>query len=111
MGYRPYPNAARTRRHVDARHGSRCPRCGHRASVHPYRRGQFVCDRLRDGVPSCRECAARLLSLRNSPLRRLAETTTQVQITMPVMRPVSPSSDLAVRSVMASLRQAFPNRA
>lgn len=64
MGHRPYPNLERARRYVDSRHGSSCPRCGHWASVHPFQDGQFVCSRTLNGLPSCRECAARWSQLR-----------------------------------------------
>lgn len=83
MGHQPYPNAERTRRYVDARHGSSCPRCGHRSSVHPYRKGQFVCTRSRDQMPSCRECVALLVHLENSPLRGLAQSVVRMQLNVP----------------------------
>ena len=110
MGHRPYPNADRTRRYVDARHGSCCPQCGHYASVHPYEHGQFVCSRTRDGLPSCRECSARLMQLRNSPLAGFAKTTTRIHINVPQIAVPSAPSVLAVQSAMASLRQVFPRR-
>jgi transposase-like protein len=111
MGHRPYPNADRARRYVDARHGSSCPRCGHRASVHPYKHGQFVCRRSRDGMPSCRECSARLMRLRAGPLRGLVESGAQLHITMPAIQVMPPSRALAVRSVQELLLQARPRRA
>lgn len=111
MGHRPFPNAERSRRYVDARHGSCCPRCGHYASVHPFQRGQFVCRRTREGMPSCRECAARLMQSKAGPLRGFAENAARVQITMLPMPSLTPSSGLAVRSAMASVKQAFPSRA
>ena len=110
MGHRPYPNADRTRRYVDARHGSSCPRCGHYASVHPYKHGQFVCSGTREGMPSCRECSARLLYLRNGPLAGLAVAPPRINITMPNIRVPSPGSELAVQSMATSIRQAFPRR-
>jgi len=111
MGHRPYPNAERSRRYVDARHGSSCPRCGHYASVHPYKHGQFVCSRTRDGLPSCRECSERFMRLRNGPLAGLAVAAPRVHITMPNIVAPSSASELAVQSVAASLRQAFQRRA
>ncbi len=111
MGHRPYPNADRARRYVDARHGSDCPRCGHHASVHPYRRGQFVCSPSRDGMPSCRECTARLMALREGPLRGFAESTARVHITMPNLRLPTSATGLVVRSVDESLLRAFRHRA
>lgn len=111
MGYRPYPNADRTRRYVDARHGACCPRCGHYASVHPYENGQFVCSRTREGLPSCRDCSARLMQLRNSHLAGFARQATRIHVTVPKVTVPSSASELAVQSVAASLRQAFPNRA
>lgn len=110
MGHRPYPNAERSRRYVDARHGSSCPQCGHYASVHPYKHGQFVCSRTRDGLPSCRECSEHLMRLRNSQLAGLAVAAPRVHITMPNMVMSPPASALAAQSVVASLRQAFPHR-
>lgn len=83
MGHRPYPNADRSRRYVDARHGSSCPRCGHRASVHPYRKGQFECGRSREGLPSCRECAARIMDLRSGPIPALADVAAGFQALRP----------------------------
>ncbi|WP_055694121.1 hypothetical protein [Streptomyces prasinopilosus] len=91
MGHRPYPNADRARRYVDNRHGSSCPRCGHRASVHPYRRGQFECGRSREGMPSCRECAARIMRLRNGPLPALADLAAGFQMVIPPL----PSANIA----------------
>lgn len=104
MGHRPYPNADRTRRYVDARHGSVCPRCGHYASVHPYKRGHFMCSRTREGLPSCRECSARLLNLRNSPLAGFVKNAQQIHVTMPqISTAVTPSAatGLAVQSALA----------
>lgn len=110
MGHRPYPNAERSRRYVDARHGSSCPRCGHYASVHPYKHGQFVCSRTREGMPSCRECSARLMRLRNGPLAGLAAAPPRIHITMPNIRVPESGSELAVQSTMASLRRVFLQR-
>jgi len=83
MGHRPYPNADRARRYVDNRHGSSCPRCGHAASVHPYRRGQFECSRSRNGLPSCRECAARIMQLRTGRFPALADVAAGFQALPP----------------------------
>ena len=83
MGHRPYPNAERSRRYVDARHGTSCPRCGHGASVHPYRKGQFECGRSREGMPSCRECAARILRLRSGSFPALADAVAGFQSLVP----------------------------
>lgn len=83
MGHRPYPDADRSRRYVDSRHGTSCPRCGHPASVHPYRRGQFQCGQSRDGLPTCRECAARIMHLRNGPLPALADAAAGFQALVP----------------------------
>lgn len=83
MGHRPYPNAARARRYVDNRHGSSCPRCGHAASVHPYRRGQFECSRSHNGLPSCRECAARIMRLRAGRFPALADVAAGFQAIPP----------------------------
>lgn len=83
MGHRPYPNAERARRYVDSRHGSACPRCGHAASVHPYKHGQFECTRSRNGSPSCRECAARLMQLRANSIPALADVAAGFQAIPP----------------------------
>lgn len=107
MGHRPYPNAERSRRYVDARHGSSCPRCGHYASVHPYKHGQFVCSRAHNGLPSCRECAARLMRLKNGPLAGLTAIPARIHIAMPNIRVPSAGSDLAGQAMMALRRQAF----
>ncbi|MCF0086612.1 MULTISPECIES: hypothetical protein [unclassified Streptomyces] len=89
MGHRPYPNVERTRRYVDSRHGSACPRCGHAASVHPYKHGQFVCSRSREGMPSCRECAARIMRLRSGPLSALADAAVGFQMLLPPLPSVN----------------------
>ena len=106
MGHRPYPNAKRSRWYVDARHGSSCPRCGHYASVHPYKNGQFVCSRTLNGLPSCRECAGRLMALANSPLRGLAATAAQIQVTLSSITMPSADTALGRRSVLALANQA-----
>lgn len=83
MSHRPYPNAERALRQVTLRHGSDCPRCGHRDHSHPRSGGQYVCSRERNGMPSCRECAERLLRLVGSPLRGMVESMSQINVQMP----------------------------
>jgi hypothetical protein len=51
------------------------------------------------------------MRLRNGPLAGLAVAAPRVHITVPNIVAPSPASGLAVQSVMASLRQAFPHRA
>jgi len=110
MSHRPYLNAERALRQVQLRRGDSCPRCGHRDYAHPRKAGQYVCTRQRDGMPSCRECADRLMRLKAGPLRGLIEGAAQLNITMPAIQAVPPSGALAVRSIQASLLQAIPRR-
>lgn len=84
MSHRPYPNADRALRQVTLRHSSDCPRCGHRDHAHPRTGGQYVCMRQRNGMPSCRECAARLLRLKASPLGGMVESLSRINIQMRV---------------------------
>ncbi|MFF6931586.1 hypothetical protein [Streptomyces californicus] len=83
MSHRPYPNADRALRQVTRRHGSDCPRCGHRDHAHPRSGGQYVCTRKQNRMPSCRECAERLLRLKAGPLGGLVESLSRVNVYMP----------------------------
>lgn len=103
MGHRPYPNAERSRRYVDSRHGSSCPRCGHATSVHPYRHGQFECSRSRDGLPSCRECAARIMRLRKGSFPALADVASGFQSIQPPVH-FAPAVGRAVVSGQVSVQ-------
>ncbi|MGW1814167.1 hypothetical protein ACWCQM_11475 [Streptomyces sp. NPDC002125] len=94
MSHRPYPNADRALRQVTLRHGSDCPRCSHRDHAHPRSGGQYVCSRELNGVPSCRECADRLLRLKAGPLGGMAESLSRINVQMPSFNFV------AARSVM-----------
>ena len=94
MSHRPYPNADRALRQVTLRHGSDCPRCGHRDHAHPRSGGQYVCSRELNGTPSCRECADRLLRLKAGPLGGMAESLSRMNVQMPSFNFV------AARSVM-----------
>lgn len=80
MSHRPFPHVDRALRQVTLRHGSDCPRCGHRAYAHPRSGGQYVCARELNGLPSCRECAARLLRLKVSPLGGMVEGLSRINI-------------------------------
>ncbi|WP_228994317.1 hypothetical protein [Streptomyces sp. DH8] len=89
MSHRPYPNTDRALRQVTLRHGSDCPRCGHRDHAHSRSGGQYVCTRRRNRMPSCRECAERLLRLKAGPLGGLTESLSRISIQVPNMT-VSP---------------------
>lgn len=101
MSYRPYPNADRALRYVEARHGDACPRCGHAPYAHPRRRGQYVCSRTVQGLPSCRECAARLRRLRTGPLGGAVESAARVRIDVPSVPSVSAGVDGTVLRTLA----------
>lgn len=103
MSHRPYPNADRALRQVTLRHGSDCPRCGHRDHAHPRSGGQYVCSRELNGLPSCRECAARLLRLKASPLRGMMEGLSRINVQMPSMA-VSPGRAALPGAASAHLR-------